>query len=285
VTARRSPTVQRRRLGIELRRLRERAGLTIGQVASRLDCSDSKVSRIETGQVSATPRDVREMLELYGVDPGQQETLVQVAGQARQRGWWEAYGDALAMPLAGLDTEADQIHQYETMLVPGLLQTTDYARAVLRGLRPELLRRQIERWVDFRMARQALLARDPPPEFSVVVEECVLTRPVGGRSVMAEQLRHLAGTAGSRGLTLQVLPLAVGEHVGMNGPFTVYRFDDWEVPDVVYLEHTRGDLYLERPEQVEPYSLAFDRLRALALSSEESVAFIASTASALETAR
>ena len=282
MTARRSPTVQRRRLGIELRRLRERAGLTIGQVASRLECSDSKISRIETGQVSATPRDVRDMLELYRVDPEQRETLVQVARQARQRGWWEAYRDALAMPLAGMDTEADQIHQYETMLVPGLLQTTDYARAVLRTLRPELLRHQIERWVDFRMARQALLSRDQPPAFSVVVEECVLARPVGGRPVMGEQLRHLTRVAGSRGLTLQVLPLAVGEHVGMNGPFTVYRFDNEEDPDVVYLEHSRGDLYLERPEQVEPYSLAFDRLRAAALSPEESVAFIAARVRALE---
>lgn len=282
MTARRSPTVQRRRLGIELRRLRERAGLTIGQVASRLECSDSKVSRIETGQVSATPRDVRDMLELYRVDPEQRDTLVQVARQARQRGWWEVYGDAMAMPLAGLDTEADRIHQYETMLVPGLLQATDYTRAVLRALRPELLRHEIERRVAFRMARQAHLTRDPPPAFSVVVEECVLARPVGGRPVMAAQLRHLTTIAGSRGLTLQVLPLAVGEHVGISGPFTVYQFDNQEDPDVVYLEHARDDLYLERPEQVEPYSLAFDRLRALALSPEESVAFIASKARTLE---
>jgi transcriptional regulator with XRE-family HTH domain len=278
VTARRSPTLQRRRLGIELRRLREDAGLTIEQVATNLECSDSKVSRIETGQVSATPRDVRDMLDLYQIDREQRDALVQVARQARQRGWWEAYGDTLAMPLAGLETEADQIYEYETMAVPGLLQTMDYARAVLRIARQELVPQQLERWVTFRMARQALLTRDHPPSFSVVLEECVLSRPVGGRTIMREQLDYLSQTVKFGSLTLQILPLAVGEHVGMNGPFTVYHFNNREDPDVVYLEHARGDLYLERAEQVEPYGLAFDQLRALALSPEESAALIATTA-------
>jgi transcriptional regulator with XRE-family HTH domain len=278
VTARRSPTLQRRRLGIELRRLREDAGLTIEQVATNLECSDSKVSRIETGQVSATPRDVRDMLDLYQIDHQQRDALVQVARQARQRGWWEAYGDTLAMPLAGLETEADQIYEYETMAVPGLLQTMEYARAVLRIARPELLPQQLERWVTFRMARQTLLTRDHPPSFWAVLEECVLRRPVGGRPVMRDQLHHLSNTVNSERLTLQILPLSVGAHVGMNGPFTVYHFNNREDPDVVYLEHARGDLYLERAEQVEPYGSAFDQLRALALSPEESAALIATTA-------
>jgi transcriptional regulator with XRE-family HTH domain len=278
VTARRSPTLQRRRLGIELRRLRENAGLTIDQVAKSLECSDSKVSRIETGQVSATPRDVRDMLDLYQIAREQRDALVQVARQARQRGWWEAYGDSLAMPLAGLETEADQILEFETMAVPGLLQTMDYARAVLRIARPELLPQQLERWVAFRMARQALLTRANPPRFSVVLEECVLSRPVGGRAIMREQLDHLSETAQFRNLTLQVLPLAVGEHVGMNGPFTLYQFNSREDPDVVYLEHSRGDLYLERAEQVDPYGLAFDQLRTLALSPEDSATLIARAA-------
>ena len=278
MTARRSPTLQRRRLGIELRRLREDAGLTIEQVATNLECSDSKVSRIETGQVSATPRDVRDMLDLYQIDHQQRDALVQVARQARQRGWWEAYGDTLAMPLAGLETEADQIYEYETMAVPGLLQTMEYARAVLRIARPELLPQQLERWVTFRMARQTLLTRDHPPSFWAVLEECVLRRPVGGRPVMRDQLHHLSNTVNSERLTLQILPLSVGAHVGMNGPFTVYHFNNREDPDVVYLEHARGDLYLERAEQVEPYGSAFDQLRALALSPEESAALIATTA-------
>jgi transcriptional regulator with XRE-family HTH domain len=278
VTARRSPTVQRRRLGIELRRLREQAGLTIEQVAVNLECSDSKVSRIETGQVSATPRDVRDMLDLYEIDREKRDALVQVARQARQRDWWEAYSDTLVVPVVGLETAADAIDEYETMAVPGLLQTSDYARAVLRVGRPDLVQQQIDRWVEFRMARQELLTRDRPPAVSVMLEECVLRRPVGGRSTMREQLRHLIEAAELPTLTLQVLPLALGEHVGMNGPFTVYRFSGPEDPDVVYLEHPRGDLYLESAEQVKPYALAFNHLRGLALSPEDSGALIATLA-------
>jgi transcriptional regulator with XRE-family HTH domain len=278
VTARRSPTVQRRRLGIELRRLREHAGLTIEQVAASLECSDSKVSRIETGQVSATPRDVRDILDLYKIDREQRDALVQVARQARQRGWWQAYSDTLVVPLVGLESAADEIDEYETIVVPGLLQTMDYARAILRVGRPDLDQQHIERWVEFRMARQALLTREDPPVFSVVIEECVLRRPVGGRSVMREQLHRLTEATELPTLTLQVMPLTLGEHIGINGPFTVYLFADPEDPDVVYLEHPRGDLYLESAEQVKPYASAFDRLRGLALNPEDSAAFLATLA-------
>jgi transcriptional regulator with XRE-family HTH domain len=275
MTARRSPTVQRRRLGTELRHLRDQAGMTIEEVAAALECSHSKVSRIETGQVSATPRDVRDMLDLYKVDPREREALVQVARQARQRGWWQAYSDTLVVPLVGLESAADRIGQYQTMVIPGLLQTPDYARAVLRVGRPDLPPQQIERWVEFRMARQPILTRDDAPAFSVVLEECLLLRPVGGQRVMQEQLRRLAETAALPVMTLQVLPMTVGEHVGMSGPFTIYRFESPEDPDVVYLEHPRGDLYLENPEQVEPYVQAFEQLQALAQSPAESAALIA----------
>jgi transcriptional regulator with XRE-family HTH domain len=278
VPARRSPTVQRRRLGIELRRLRERAGLTIEKVAAELECSDSKVSRIETGQVSATPRDVRDMLDLYKIDREQRDALVQVARRARQRDWWEAYSDTLVVPLVGLETAADAIAEYQTMAVPGLLQTLDYARAVLRVGRPDLIPEQIDRWVEFRMARQELLTRDHSPAFSVMIEECVLRRPVGGQSIMGRQLHHLSEAAKLPTVTIRVLPLAVGEHVGMNGPFTIYRFFGPDDPDVVYLEHPRGDMYLENAEQVKPYALAFDRLQEAALSPEDSRILIATLA-------
>lgn len=275
MTARRSPTVQRRRLGTELRHLRDQAGMTIEEVAAALECSHSKVSRIETGQVSATPRDVRDMLNLYKVDPRERDALVQVARQARQRGWWQAYSDTLVVPLVGLESAADRIAQYQTMVIPGLLQTPDYARAVLRVGRPDLPRQQIERWVEFRMARQPMLTRDDAPAFSVVLEECLLLRPVGGQGVMQEQLRRLADTAALPAMTLQVLPMTVGEHVGMSGSFTIYRFESLEDPDVVYLEHPRGDLYLENPEQVEPYVQAFQQLQVLAQSPAKSAALIA----------
>jgi transcriptional regulator with XRE-family HTH domain len=249
--------------------------MTIEEVAAALECSHSKVSRIETGQVSATPRDVRDMLNLYKVDPRERDALVQVARQARQRGWWQAYSDTLVVPLVGLESAADRIGQYQTMVIPGLLQTPDYARAVLRVGRPDLPPQQIERWVEFRMARQPILTRDDAPAFSVVLEECLLLRPVGGQGVMQEQLRRLADTAALPAMTLQVLPMTVGEHAAMSGSFTIYRFESPEDPDVVYLEHPRGDLYLENPEQVEPYVQAFEQLQALAQSPAKSAALIA----------
>lgn len=276
-----SATVQRRRLGIELRRLREQAGSTIDEVARALECSDSKVSRIETGQVSATPRDVRDMLNLYGVHGERQDALVQVARVARQKGWWQAYSDTLVVPLVGLEVAADRIHGYEAMAVPGLLQTRDYARAMIRALRPDLPSDQVERWVELRMTRQELLRQADPPTFQVVLEECALRRPVGGRNAMRAQLQHLKEAATLPALTLQVLPLRVGEHGAMSGAFVIYRFSDPADPDVVYLEHTTSDVYLESPEEVERYATAFDRLRALALHPGDSSSLLTTLASEL----
>jgi transcriptional regulator with XRE-family HTH domain len=281
VVARPSPTVQRRRLGIELRRERERAGLTIDQVAAALECSDSKVSRIETGQVSATPRDVRDMLELYKVDPEQRDALIQVAREARQKGWWQAYSDTPVVPLVGLEAAADRIHQYAAMAVPGLLQTREYSLAMLRVGRPDLSPQRIERWVELRMARQVILSHDDPPAFSVVLEESVLRRPVGGSTAMREQVRHLARTAVQSTVTLQILPLTVGAHAGMSGTFTIYGFSAPTDSDVVYLEHARGDLYLESEEEIRAYSLTFARLSASALSRDESAEFLTKLAGEL----
>jgi transcriptional regulator with XRE-family HTH domain len=274
VPTRPGPTVQRRRLGIELRRLRETAGKTIDEVAQVLECSDSKVSRIENGQVSASPRDVRDMLEFYGVDSERRDALVEVTRSARQKGWWQAYSDAPVMPLVGLEVVADQIHAYEAMAVPGLLQTRDYARAMISALRPGLPDDQIDRWVDLRMIRQELLARETPPLFLAILEECVLRRPVGGHLVMLAQLEHLVMSAAMPSLTLQVLPLSVGVHSAMYGAFAVYRFAEPTDPDVVYFEQDISDLYLENPEQVAWYDAAFERLRSAALNPEDSLHFL-----------
>jgi transcriptional regulator with XRE-family HTH domain len=277
VAARRSPTVQRRRLGIELRRLREQAGLTIEKVAVALECSDSKVSRIETGQVSATPRDVRDMLELYEIDRDHRDALIQFARQARQRGWWQAYSDTPIVPLVGLETAAERIQQYEARVVPGLLQTRNYAQSIIRALHPDLSPQQIERWVELRMARQQLLRQDDPPELVVVLEECVLGRPVGGRIAMREQLRLLGEAAMLPAVSLQVLPLTVGEHAAISGAFTILGFSEPDGPDVVYLELEAGDLYIDNTRQVQRYAGAFARLRAAALSPEESAAVLVRT--------
>ena len=275
------PTVQRRRLGIELRRLREAAGKTIDEVARVLECSDSKVSRIENGQVSASPRDVRDMLELYGVASRRRDELVEFARAARKKGWWEAYGDTPGVPVVGLEVSAQHILVYETTLVWGLLQTEDYARAVIRAARPELTDGQVERWTQFRIARQELLMQENPPKAEVILEECVLRRPVGGRKVMREQLQHLIGIAALPNLTLRVLPLSVGEHSAIGGAFHVYRFAEQADPDVVYLEQTMSDLYLESPDQVERHATAFERLRLAALTPQRSASMLSALANDL----
>jgi transcriptional regulator with XRE-family HTH domain len=281
VSGRRSPTVRRRRLGIELRRLRDDAGLTIEQVAGALECSDSKISRIETGQVGATPRDVRDMLQLYGVAGQRRDALLQSAREARQRDWWQAYSDTLIVPLVGMEAAASSIRVYETLLVPGLFQTRQYAGTVIRTVRPDLRPEEVERWVEFRMARQSLLARDLPPALSAVLDEALLRRPVGGPAAMGEQLHHLARVAALPTVTLQVLPFAAGHHAGMSGAFTIFSFPELDDPDVVYLEHTKSDLYLESEEEVRRYASAFDQLRAMALPPDDSVALVVALARSL----
>lgn len=272
MTIRRSPTIRRRRLGIELRRLRESADLTIEDVARRLGYSVSKVSRVETGQVTATPQDVRDMLGLYGITGEQREALVQVAREAREKGWWQAYSDTPVVPLVGLEAAAATIRIYEVLVVPGVFQTEGYAQAVIRTMRPDLPPGQLSRWVELRMARgRSLFNRPDPPAVTAVVDEGVLRRPVGGRDVMRGQLRQLAAMAAHPAVTLHVLPFSAGEHAAMSGPFTLFGFADPVDRDVIYLEHTTSDLYLEDAGEVRRYARAFDRLRRLALSPEDSV--------------
>jgi transcriptional regulator with XRE-family HTH domain len=274
-TARQGPTVRGRQLGAELRRLREESGLTIERVAKSLECSESKVSRIENGQVGATPRDVRDMLDLYEVEPQRREALIEVARQARQKGWWNAYRDVPIVPASiGLEENATALRMYAALLVPGLLQTRDYASAVLRSLQPDLDADQFERWVDLRIKRQSLLYRADAPALWVLLDEAVLRRPVGGPEVMAEQLRRLAEAADGPNVTLQVVPFAAGEHAGMDGGFTIFAFSRSADSDVVHLDISSGDLYLERPEQIRRYNQVFDQLRAAALEPDDSHALL-----------
>jgi transcriptional regulator with XRE-family HTH domain len=277
----RSPTVRRRRLGIELRRLREAAGLTIERVAETLECSDSKISRIETAQVGATPRDVRDMLDIYGVIGEQRDDLVQIAREARQRGWWYEYGDVPISALVGFEAAASSMSIFAMVLIPGLLQVRDYARAVIRAIGHDLPLKEIERRVELRMARQGLLAGDDPPKLWVVLDEAALRRRVGGPSVMREQLEHLGEVAALPNVTLQVLPFATGEHAGMDGEFTIVGFPDQADPNVVYIQNTTSDLYLEDPATVKQYDSLFDHLRASALGPAESVTLLADAAKEL----
>jgi transcriptional regulator with XRE-family HTH domain len=274
-----SPTVRRRRLALELRRLRETAKLTCEEVAEHLECSASKISRVETGRVSVSPRDVRDMLALYGVSEVQSESLVQLARDSRQKGWWHAYSDTIQPQFAafiGLESAASEIRIYEVSLIPGLLQTEDYARSVIgAGLvsgKPD----DIERNVQLRMARQPALTRDDPPKLWAVLDEAALRRRVGGSGLMRLQLEHLLGMAKLPNVAIQVIPFGGGAHPAMGRPYVVLVFPERVDTDVVYLEDLTRAMYLEDVDEVDRYNMFFNHLRATALSFDESSSLIIS---------
>jgi transcriptional regulator with XRE-family HTH domain len=284
VTGEHSPTVRRRRLASELRALREAARLTCEEVAEHLECSASKISRVETGRVSVSPRDVRDMLDLYGVDPQRRDSLVQLARESRQKGWWHAYSDTMQPRFAtyvGLEDAATEIRTYEINLVPGLLQTEDYARTVIAAGNLTGSREDVERRVALRMARQPMLTGANPPQLWAVLDEAVLHRTVGGRGQMRLQLEHLVEVASMPNVAVQVVPFGAGAYPGMGKPFVILAFPEREDPDVVYLEDVASALYLEEVEQIDTYNMLFNHLRATALSFEESTALMISAAKEL----
>ncbi|MBA0124930.1 helix-turn-helix domain-containing protein [Haloechinothrix sp. YIM 98757] len=264
------PEVRRRRLASELRRLRESAELTIGEVSDRLRCSTSKVSRIETGHVGVRPQDVRAMLTLYGVGERESDELVQLAHEARTRGWWHSYSEVFTGSFVGLEADASSLRAFQALLVPGLLQTRRYAHAVIRAMRPHAPDAEIKRRVSARMRRQRLLADESPPSYEAVMDEAVLHRVVGGRDVMSEQLLRLREAAALPHVTLRVVPFDAGAHSGMEGPFLILGFPERADPDVVYVDSTTGGVCLEEPDEVERYSVMFDHLRYHALGHEDS---------------
>jgi transcriptional regulator with XRE-family HTH domain len=278
VTERRSPTIRRRRLGAELRRRREAAGVTIDGVAAKLECSASKISRIETGHTSATPRDVRDMLEIYGVVGAESDELVQISREARQKGWWHPYSTVLTGAYVGLEAAAESVRAYEQQVVPGILQTEDYAKAMIRAARPDITLDEVDRRVTVRLARQSLLHQDDPLDVWIVLDESVVSRPVGGDEVMRAQLERLVEAADLPNVTLQILPFEAGGHAGMDGTFAILDFPEPSDPDVVYAENATGGLFLEKSDELRKYVFIFDHIRAAALRPEESVAYIAKLA-------
>src|SRR6266702_211211 len=274
-----SPTVRRRRLALELRRLREAARLTCEEVADHLECSASKISRVETGRVSVSPRDVRDMLELYGVPPQQRESLVQLARDSRQKGWWHASSDTMQpqfVTYVGLESAASEIRIYEVSLIPELLQTEDYARAVIRSGMMNSPAEDVERRVALRMARQPAITRDDPPKVWAVLDEAALRRRVGGAGLMRLQLEHLLAQATLPNVAVQVIPFGGGAHPAMGRPFIILVFPERVDTDVVYLEDLTSALYLEDVAEVDRYNVFFNHLRASALSFDDSSALIAS---------
>jgi transcriptional regulator with XRE-family HTH domain len=276
VTPRRgSPTVRRRRLGAELRRYREAAGLTIDHVAEWLDCSASKISRLETGQTGASPRDVRDMLALYAVAEPELEDLVEIARETRKRGWWHSYGAVLTGAFVSFEAAAQSIRSYEAQCVPGLLQVPDYTRSLIRASRPEPSAQEVEDRVRVRVARQELLTQDDPVDFWCILDEAALLRTVGGREVMRQQLEHLVSAAEWPNVTLQILTLDAGAHPGMEGSFVLFRFPHEGDADTVYVTMATGGVFQEKAEELQRYSTVFEHLVDLALTPVASSALIA----------
>ncbi|MFI9049314.1 helix-turn-helix domain-containing protein [Streptomyces sp. NPDC053427] len=277
-----NPTVRRRRLGQELRRLREDKGMTAEQVAERLLVSQSKISRLENGRRSISQRDVRDLCGVYEVDDHRiVDSLMQMAKDSRQQGWWHAFGDIPYSVYIGLETEAASLRVYESLLVPGLLQTPGYAEAVIPGAVPELAPESLEKRIQVRMRRQERV-NDPkrPLRLWVVLDESALRRVVGSHLVMREQLDHLVEMSHLPHVTVQVLPYDTGAHAGMSGTFSILEFDDASDSSVVYIEGVTSDLYLEKTNDVHKYTIMYEHLRAQALNADQSREFIARAAKA-----
>jgi transcriptional regulator with XRE-family HTH domain len=257
------PTVQRLVLGGHLRRLREQAHITTEQAAGVIRGSHSKISRMEHGRVGFKERDIADLLTMYGVTGAdEREALLKLARESNTPGWWQGYADILphwVEPYFGLEAAASVIRNYELQFVPGLLQTEGYALSLIRlGNAPteeDVLRR-----AEARMSRQDILRRETPPRVWAVVDEGALRRPIGGAKVMREQLNHLIDMCDHPAVTLQVLPFQVASHPAMGGPFTILRFSEPDLRDVVYIEQLTSALYLDKPAEVDSYLEVMEQL-------------------------
>ena len=258
------PTVLRILLGAQLRRLRESAGVSREDAGYHIRASGSKISRMELGRVSFKERDVTDLLEFYGVnDPAQLESLIQLTRDANAQPWWQRYQDVVPdwfQVYVGLEEAAQLIRVYEMQFVPGLLQTEEYARAVVMQGAPGLEPEEVDRRVALRMGRQKLFNKENAPRLWAIVDEAALRRPMGGRDVLAAQIERLMDAVGEPNITLQVMPFRYGGHAAEGGAFTIMRFPEADLPDIVYMEYLTGALYLDKPDEVERYAAVMERL-------------------------
>ncbi|MEV2237419.1 helix-turn-helix transcriptional regulator [Micromonospora sp. NPDC049891] len=258
------PTVLRMLLGAQLRRLRESRGVTRESAGWEIRSSESKISRMELGRVGFKERDVADLLTLYGVTAEQERAaMLKLARDANNPGWWHRYGDVLPswfQSYLGLEAAAALIRSYEVQFVPGLLQTPEYARAVVLLGHSTAGPEEIDRRVDLRMRRQELLARPRPPRLWAVVDEAALRRPIGGPEVMRGQLEALLKATRTPNVRLQVIPFAAGGHAAAGGAFTILRFGDQDLPDIVYIEQLTSAIYLDKREDLDFYAVAMERL-------------------------
>jgi transcriptional regulator with XRE-family HTH domain len=271
----RSPTVRRRELGALLRKLRTETGLTVEQAAGRLLFSMSKLSRMETGHGVATPRDIRDLCDLYGVtDEAERDRMTSLAREGKRVGWWQGYDLDSFATYVGLEAEAAGISCYQSAIVPGLMQTPGYARAMHTANVPQIPAGRIEQLIEVRLTRQQLLVQEPPLRLEAILDEALLRRVVGGPVVMAAQLDHLAGLSGRPNVTIRVIPFGVGAHPAMNSTFNILEFAGPVAP-VVYVEGLVGWIYVERPQDVNRYQQVFEHLRIVSLNPRESIELIA----------
>ncbi|MDX6391020.1 MAG: hypothetical protein QOJ73_2083 [Streptosporangiaceae bacterium] len=276
-----SPSLRRRRLAAELRRLRDHSGQSISDVAEKLGWQGSKISRIETRQLGVTAPDLRKLLDAYDVeDEAYRRTLAEMGRRANERGWWQSYPRHVVPSEYGdlitVEAEAATIRSYQPEAVPGLLQTAGYARAVIRAGRKSDTAAEIDRREEVRLERQHVLKRTdpPPPRVQVVLNEAVLRRRVGGPDVMREQLEYMMAERDPANVTVQVLPFDTGAHPSMVGPFTMMTFLDPGDLGVVYLEHPTGSLFLETPEELRAYEEFWDEIQGSAYSPDDTRTFL-----------
>jgi transcriptional regulator with XRE-family HTH domain len=277
-----SPTSRRRRLGFELRRLREEAGLTGDDVGKQLGWSVSKISRIEKARATVPWSDISDLLDIYHVDEDTRAALIKLCKDSKQQAWWQPYNDVLASfrnlaSYIDLESAASSLRTYTPLTIPGLLQTEDYARSIITSARPlELTDEEIERRVELRLQRQEVIGQDPPLRLWMIVDEAALHRHVGGSRVMYGQLMHLAQIARRPEITLQVIPYVAGGHVAMAGAFSIFSFEN--DPDMLYVETVTGTLYLDRAADISRATLCFDHLRSTAHTAVDSAKLITEVA-------
>lgn len=264
-----SPTFRRRRLGRRLKQLRDQAGMTLDEVAVRLDRTRSAINRMETGKARIDVNVVRTMMDIYDV---RDDSLIDLAREALRRGWWSMYG-IRDLGYIGMETEASTVLELALLTIPGLLQTEDYMRALFAMGHRNVDR--LEKHVASRSHRQLRLSDgETPLELIAIIDEAALHKKIGGVEVMQAQLRHLLGRAEQSNVTIQILPNATGAHPGLNGAFIVLRFPEEEDPDLLYVEYPTGSIHVEKAEEVAAARMVFDRLRSEALAPRDSAALI-----------
>ncbi|GGO17025.1 helix-turn-helix domain-containing protein [Microbispora bryophytorum] len=269
------PTALRILLGSQLRKLRESKGISRDQAGQCIRASESKISRMELGRVGFKERDVVDLLALYGVeDEETRDVVMNLVERANEPGWWHRFNDLLPswfQAYVGLEEAAERIRTYEVQFVPGLLQTKEYARAVIMAGAVGAVPEEIARRVDLRLERQSILDGENSPKFWAVIDEAALRRPIGGVEVMRGQIQHLIDLMNQPNVTIQVIPFSYGGHAAEGGAFSILRFGDPDLPDIVYVEQLASALYLDKREEVDRYSEVMERLCAVSTTPTETV--------------